>query len=330
MRMKFRNHPHLETADGPLFSFCQLPNSTLQFSKVVCEALPKNLVLEMALQIKDLQYKLVAIDTSVNSTLNALIFSGRVDVSPASQWIMLMVDDNCCRVIPMQSMNYVDCIEESITIGSVLDEAENYSAITSVVEPVLKRIPSSLLYVVSKTDVISAEKLASKITYDAQIVHQEVNQYNQTPFLDLAFDMDPEIGKQVSLDVIGAAIKRGLTDSATASLNLFNAQLGEVYLSQTPPVLWGIELSVENIQDMIEDEMEKKGYHEVSVSFKEYRERRAQSREMFFDDYPDISVFKIILPIISINQLKSDTRSLFRLQQSQRFIDIHTDHSTRL
>ena len=44
------------------------------------------------------------------------------------------------------------------------------------------------------------------------------------------------------------------------------------------------KIKIEDIQDMIEDEMEKKGYHEVSVSFKEYRERRAQSREMFFDD----------------------------------------------
>ena len=44
------------------------------------------------------------------------------------------------------------------------------------------------------------------------------------------------------------------------------------------------KIKIEDIQDMIEDEMEKKGYHEVSVSFKEYRERRAQSREMFVDD----------------------------------------------
>ena len=35
---------------------------------------------------------------------------------------------------------------------------------------------------------------------------------------------------------------------------------------------------------MIEDEMNKKGYTEIAKSFKEYRERRAQSREMFFDD----------------------------------------------
>ena len=44
------------------------------------------------------------------------------------------------------------------------------------------------------------------------------------------------------------------------------------------------KIKIEDIQDMIEDEMNKKGYTEVAKSFKEYRERRAQSREMFFDD----------------------------------------------
>ncbi|MBR4260604.1 MAG: anaerobic ribonucleoside triphosphate reductase [Clostridia bacterium] len=44
------------------------------------------------------------------------------------------------------------------------------------------------------------------------------------------------------------------------------------------------KIKIEEIQDLIEDEMTKKGYTEVAQSFKEYRERRAQSREMFFDD----------------------------------------------
>lgn len=44
------------------------------------------------------------------------------------------------------------------------------------------------------------------------------------------------------------------------------------------------KIKIENIQDMIEDELQKKNYIDVYHSFKEYRERRAQSREMFFDD----------------------------------------------
>lgn len=236
-----------ESADEAVYSYCTLPNSTIQFNKVVHTAIPKNILLEIAVQIKDLEYRLVAIDTSVNSSLNALIYSGRVDVSPDTSWVMLMVDSNVCRVISMQGRNYVDCIEENIGIGKVLDDAENYSIVVNAISPILKNLPSDLLYVVSKTDIISAEALASKISYKAQIVHQEVNSFNKTPLIDLAVDMVPEVGRQATLDVIGAAIKKDFGSNSTAQLNLFNQMLGDVYLSQTPPVFMGIELSIENM-----------------------------------------------------------------------------------
>ena len=35
---------------------------------------------------------------------------------------------------------------------------------------------------------------------------------------------------------------------------------------------------------MIEDELQKKGYEDVYTSFSEYRERRAQSRQLFVDE----------------------------------------------
>jgi len=44
------------------------------------------------------------------------------------------------------------------------------------------------------------------------------------------------------------------------------------------------KIKIEEIQDLIEESLKKKGYEEVYVSFAEYRDRRAQSREMFVDD----------------------------------------------
>lgn len=44
------------------------------------------------------------------------------------------------------------------------------------------------------------------------------------------------------------------------------------------------KIKIEEIQDLIELELQKQGYEEVGKSFAEYRERRAQSRELFFDD----------------------------------------------
>ena len=44
------------------------------------------------------------------------------------------------------------------------------------------------------------------------------------------------------------------------------------------------KIKIEDIQDLIELELNKQGYEKVCESFAEYRERRAKSREMFFDD----------------------------------------------
>ena len=44
------------------------------------------------------------------------------------------------------------------------------------------------------------------------------------------------------------------------------------------------KIKIEEIQDLIEFELSKQGYEDVRKSFADYRERRAQSRELFFDD----------------------------------------------
>ena len=44
------------------------------------------------------------------------------------------------------------------------------------------------------------------------------------------------------------------------------------------------KIKIEDIQDIIEAELQKQGYIDVYKSFSDYRERRNQSREMFFDD----------------------------------------------
>ena len=44
------------------------------------------------------------------------------------------------------------------------------------------------------------------------------------------------------------------------------------------------KIKIETIQDMIEDELKKKGYDDVYTSFSEYRDRRNQSRQLFVDE----------------------------------------------
>ena len=100
-------------------------------------------------------------------------------------------------------------------------------------------------------------------------------------------------GKKVDFDgtKIALAIKKGFDsvneqDEETGKYKYDDKDITKVYNE----VIKSIEknytdkIKIEEIQDLIEESLEKKGYKEVHDSFSEYRERRAQSREMFVDD----------------------------------------------
>lgn len=243
-------HPIFQNTEACI-SAVALPNSTIQFNKIAYTVAQKVMLIEIAMQIKELGYSLKCIDTSVNSTLNAMIYNNRVDVAPDSNWVLLLVENNCCRIISMQGRTYVDSYEERISIGEVLGDAENYATVVNAVNPILKNLPSQRLYVISKTNVISAKILSSKLIYNAQIIHHDANNYATAPFLQVASGIDEEFANLISLDVIGAAIHKEFSSESVANLNLFNESLGDIYILEQPPVLkfgsLSFELSMANM-----------------------------------------------------------------------------------
>jgi len=108
-------------------------------------------------------------------------------------------------------------------------------------------------------------------------------------------------GKKVDFDgtKIAMAIKKGF-DSITIDdeKKYTEKDINKVYVS----VLERIEkdykeeekIKIETIQDLIEEELNKKGYEDVYRSFSDYRERRTQSRIAFFDDKKQHKFLKVI------------------------------------
>ena len=218
----------------PAIAATVVPSASMQFSKIAYTAAQKSMLVEMSLIIKEMGYKVYGIGTSVASILNSLLYIKRVDVSNNTNWVLAIVENATCRVLLMNGGHFVDCIEERISIGEVLDDAENYSTVVSALQPILKSLPSKYLCVVSKTDVISAEVLASKLKYSAPIIHQEANCYLKGMLLNVAPSVDPDAVRTLSLDVIGACIFKDF-ERYTPSLNMFNKSLGEVFTADQPP-----------------------------------------------------------------------------------------------
>ena len=100
-------------------------------------------------------------------------------------------------------------------------------------------------------------------------------------------------GKKVDFDgtKIALAIKKGFDsvneqDEETGKYKYTAADITKVYndVIKTIEKNYTEKIKIEEIQDLIEESLNKKGYEEVHDSFSQYRERRAQSREMFVDD----------------------------------------------
>ena len=104
-------------------------------------------------------------------------------------------------------------------------------------------------------------------------------------------------GKKVDFDgtKIAVAIKKGFDNLKTAQYA--HLSLGVEYTEKDSQKVFQAvmkridkeykdaeKIKIEEIQDMIEAELKKKGYTDVYESFADYREKRRQSREMFVDD----------------------------------------------
>ena len=100
-------------------------------------------------------------------------------------------------------------------------------------------------------------------------------------------------GKKVEFDgtKIALAIKKGFDsvkkyDEDSETTNYTAKDIQKVYQTVMKRIEkeYKDKIKIEEIQDLIEEELSKKGYDDVYKSFKEYRDRRNQSRQLFFDE----------------------------------------------
>ena len=102
-------------------------------------------------------------------------------------------------------------------------------------------------------------------------------------------------GKKVSFDgtKIAIAIKKGFdsVENESDEKKYTEEDINNVYNNVINKIieLKKDRVKIEEIQDFIEEELKKSDYQDVYKSFSEYRENRAQSREIFFDENENIN-----------------------------------------
>lgn len=122
-------------------------------------------------------------------------------------------------------------------------------------------------------------------------------------------------GKKVEFDgaKIALAIQKGFGD-IIGTEDITNAKynqtdVNKVYSRVLDRIekLDGERIKIEEIQDLIEEELKDSGYQDVYEAFSSYREKRAQSRQLFFDEKKQHKFLKALenLGLKSVNDAET-------------------------
>ena len=143
----------------------------------------------------------------MTSVLKALAFSGLAEeqMKDGISWNLMLVSPNGYSICSMVGKNIIDYYEEPLAIKS-FEGDEIYNAISASAQITLMSYPANYLYVVSETDLVSAELLAKRIPADCRVNFLENNSFKKQDAIPVSLEVLEETAHKISLEAIGIAV----------------------------------------------------------------------------------------------------------------------------
>ena len=175
--------------------------------KLYYSAIQKNFIDDIKSALKDLGMTLIDIQTSMMSTLRALLYSGFVQeqTQDGISWNLMLISQNGYSITSMVGKNIIDYYEEPLAIKSFEGE-EIYNAINASAQIALMSYPANYLVIVSETDLVSAELLSSRLPFDGRISFYENNDFKRDDLIQVSLEVLEDVAHKISLEIIGTAV----------------------------------------------------------------------------------------------------------------------------
>lgn len=157
--------------------------------------------------LTELGATLAGVEISITSILKALAFSGRAEemMKENITWNLMIVNQSGYSIISMIGKNIVDYYEEPVPIRS-LEGDEIYNAINASAQITLMSYPANYLYVISETDLVSAEVLAGRLQVDGVVQFWENNGFKKQDIIPVSLEVLEDTARKISLEAIGIAV----------------------------------------------------------------------------------------------------------------------------
>ncbi len=192
----------------PIVSWCDATASQSGDSRrLFYSALQKNAVDEIKNALAELGIGLAGVEVSLTSILKALAFTGLAEAQMKDNvtWDLMLINQNGYSICSMVGKNIVEYYEEPLAIKS-FEGDEIYNAINASAQITLMSYPANYLYIISTTDMVSAELLSKRLNIDAMISYYDNNDFKKDNPLPVSLEVIEDTAHKISLEAIGIAV----------------------------------------------------------------------------------------------------------------------------
>ena len=183
------------------------PNGEKENREILYSAIQQSALEEINAACVEVGCTLVAIEAAPNSLLKTLCYNQLAEeqMAPNTPWNLMVINPNSYSMITMSGKSILEYREEPLALRSFVGD-EIYEAIISSAQMTLQTTFTNYLYIISETDIVSAEVLSMKMPFDGNIKFLESNKYVQNPLMPAQANILPNVLLKATPEVIGSGI----------------------------------------------------------------------------------------------------------------------------
>ncbi len=192
----------------PVVSWSEVSSNSNSENRILAYTALQKSVLEQITEIcSEIGCSLVGIENSYSSLFRALHFLGsaKEQMKENVSWNLMVIMQNNYSIFSVSNKKVMEYYEEPLALKSFVND-EIYNAIRTSAQLTLAGLPANYLFIISETDLVSAEVLSMKMSFEGSTKFLECNKFIQKELLPINLNVLPNMSMRITLEAIGTAV----------------------------------------------------------------------------------------------------------------------------
>lgn len=191
----------------PVIAYQTYPNGGMEEIPVVYTAIQETAVDQIKEALFSVGIDNFSINNPYGSIVNGLVYLGKLDrqINSGEIWNLVQITNNGFTLLSMIGTTIREINDMPLPLKTFSSE-EIYESMALSLQNNLSIYPASSLFVISRTDLLSAQQLLQRMELRGNVDYMENNLFVTEPFIDIGEKVDSDFAKIISVECIGSTV----------------------------------------------------------------------------------------------------------------------------